>query len=175
MSIYGTSFYGSALWDLYGTAANKLYTTWNIAVRRLFNLPYRTHCRFLDDISELTHINVFLKVRFAKFIKTLLTSENILIKNMLQYTLSSTMFCTGLTLNRILLEFDIFSPSAFSSTCINVPSMILLKYNHRNDLSIEDKYHCSVIKEMINCLYDSYECGLSRDDCKFILNDLATI
>ncbi len=29
------SFYGSSLWDLYGNACNHLYTTWNIAVRRL--------------------------------------------------------------------------------------------------------------------------------------------
>lgn len=175
LSIYGTSFYGSSLWDLYGKAANRLYTTWNIAVRRLFNLPYRTHCRFLDDISELIHVNVSLKLRFVKFIISLLNSDNILIKNLLQYTMESNMFCTGLTLNRILSEFDICTPSTFSSNCIDIPGMIRRHYQQRDNLSIEDLYHCGIIKEMINCLHDSHECGLSKEECNFILNDLATL
>ncbi len=37
---HGYSFYGSSLWDLYGNACNHLYTTWNIAVRRLYELLF---------------------------------------------------------------------------------------------------------------------------------------
>ncbi len=36
---HGYSFYGSSLYDLYDNDSNKLYITWNIAVRRLYDLP----------------------------------------------------------------------------------------------------------------------------------------
>ncbi len=35
---HGYSFYGSSLWDLYDNDSKKLYITWNIAVRRLYDL-----------------------------------------------------------------------------------------------------------------------------------------
>ncbi len=35
---HGYSFYGSSLSDLYGNACNHVYTTWNIAVHRLYDI-----------------------------------------------------------------------------------------------------------------------------------------
>ncbi len=43
LKMYGCSFYGSPLWDLYSTDINCLYTYWNVALRTLCDLPYRTH------------------------------------------------------------------------------------------------------------------------------------
>ena len=37
LRIYGMSFYGCTLWNLYGNAAKKLYTTWNIHIRKIIN------------------------------------------------------------------------------------------------------------------------------------------
>mgnify|MGYP000338137030 CR=1 FL=1 len=79
LQTYGTSFYGSCLWNLYGKAATSLYTTWNIAIRKLNGVPYRTHTRFLDVISDFKHIRFSLKRRFLCFVSKLLKSTNTLI------------------------------------------------------------------------------------------------
>ncbi len=60
--IHGYSFYGSSLWDNNG---KKLYITWNIAVRRLYDLPRTTHTRLLTHIAGVPHVNLNLKYRFA--------------------------------------------------------------------------------------------------------------
>ncbi len=49
---HGYSCYGSYLWDLYGNACNHLYTTWNIAVHRLNELPRTAHTRLLCNITN---------------------------------------------------------------------------------------------------------------------------
>ncbi len=66
--IHGYRFYGSSLWDLYGNACNHLYTTWNIAESRLYELPSTTHARLLCNITNLLHVKHNLKCRFIKFV-----------------------------------------------------------------------------------------------------------
>ncbi len=61
-------FYGSSLWDLYGNACNHLYTTWNIAVRRLYELPRTAHTRLLCNITNLPHIKHNLKCRLLSLL-----------------------------------------------------------------------------------------------------------
>ncbi len=47
LQIYGTSFYGSNLWDLYSEEFMYIGKTWNVAIRKVFNVPLLIHCRFL--------------------------------------------------------------------------------------------------------------------------------
>ncbi len=55
---HGYSFYGSSLWDLYDNESKKFYITWNIAVRRLYDLPRTAHTRFLTHIAGVPHVNL---------------------------------------------------------------------------------------------------------------------
>ncbi len=38
--IYETSFYGSNLWDLYSKEFMSLGQTWNVAIRKVYNVPF---------------------------------------------------------------------------------------------------------------------------------------
>ena len=71
VSIYLTSFYGSNLWDLYDNMAEKLYSSWNIMVRMLFNIPRNTHKCLIEPISGSSHLKIKLIKRFIKFAETL--------------------------------------------------------------------------------------------------------
>ena len=175
LSTYGTSFYGSPLWDLYGDAANKLNTTWNIAIRRIFNLPYRTHRRFLGIISGLRNVTICLKLRFINFINKMLDSKNSLIRNLLNYTLCSNLSLTGLNLNRILSEFDICSPVSYSLFYKSARHLVLSAYEYKTQLTTNEMARCSVICDMISCIYKNQNCGLTNDECLFIVNDLCVL
>ncbi len=58
-------FCGSSLWDLYHNASKQLYIIWNIAVRRLYELPRTAHTRLLTHIAGVPHVNRNLNCRFA--------------------------------------------------------------------------------------------------------------
>ncbi len=45
LQIYGTSFYGSNLWNLYSKEFMSLGKTLNVAIRKVYNVPFQTHCR----------------------------------------------------------------------------------------------------------------------------------
>ncbi len=92
---HGYSFYGSSLWDLYDNDSKKLYITWNIAVRRLYDLPWTVHNRFLIHIAGVPHVNLNLKCRFAKFVYKAINSQNERITFLAKLCMYNTMLIIG--------------------------------------------------------------------------------
>ena len=67
--IYACSFYSSSLYDLYSCKLTRLYSSWNKAVRILFNLPLATHTYLIETVSRSLHPKVMLCSRFIGFHK----------------------------------------------------------------------------------------------------------
>ena len=134
LKVHGTSFYGSNLWNLYGCGATKLNTTWNIAIRKLYSLPYQTHTRYLDLISKTRHLNVVLKYRFISFVKSLTTTVNPLIHNLVTSYVFNHVSPTGLMLSRITREFD--STLSLTNDSDYIDTLKSLLYHKQNNLYI---------------------------------------
>ena len=43
LNLYASSIYGSNLWDLYSVDVERIYKSWNVTMRNVFNLPWTTH------------------------------------------------------------------------------------------------------------------------------------
>ncbi len=99
---HGYSFYGSSLWDLYGNACNHLYTTWNIAVHRLYELTRTAHTRLLCYITNLPHIKHNLTCRFIKFVNNANKSCNKKVKFLAKMCISNILSVTGCNISNIL-------------------------------------------------------------------------
>ena len=82
------SLYGSPLWDLSSSYIDRFYVSWRKAIRRIFNLPYRTHCKLLHLITQVLPIDMQLHIRTVKFLKSISMSGNDIVK-----------MCTKLCLN----------------------------------------------------------------------------
>ena len=63
LNIYGTSFYGSCLWNLYSQDVDRIYKSWNVTVRNVFSLPWTTHRYFIESVSGCAHPKTFLSSR----------------------------------------------------------------------------------------------------------------
>ena len=84
--LYAIYFCGSNLWDLFCDNTTKTCTSWNIAIRILFNLPRQTHRYLIESISESIHIKTMLCSRFVSFCNSLCNSSKLSIR--LLYNLS---------------------------------------------------------------------------------------
>ena len=54
------SFYGSQMWQLSSSELRALFTTWNIAVRRVLKLPRRAHTWTLGPLLKTEHLKTLL-------------------------------------------------------------------------------------------------------------------
>ena len=75
INIYATSFYGSCLWDFNSPEATKLFNSWNILVRIVFNIPRNSHRYFIEELTNCKHIMSTLFQRYLGFISSLLSSK----------------------------------------------------------------------------------------------------
>ena len=73
--IYGSSFYGSALWDLFSHICDKLYWVWKVAVRVGQYIPATTHRYLVEPLSGASHAKFLLCSRILKFTDQLCNSN----------------------------------------------------------------------------------------------------
>ena len=100
-NIYTKSFYGSNLYDLFSNECNRLYTSWNIAVRDCFQVSRLTHRYLIEQISQSMHPQVALCSRFINYDKSLLTSSKSSIRLLAQIKRNDKRTVHGRNLARI--------------------------------------------------------------------------
>ena len=78
--IFGTSFYGSPLWNMDCEEYMKLTRSWNVTLKMVWDLPYATHKRFLESLTEVPHLQSTLHSRYVGFANSLMESSKRQIK-----------------------------------------------------------------------------------------------
>ncbi len=74
------SVYGSPLWNYSDKVCEAFYVAWRKCIRRLLNVPPKTHCALLNIICDDLPVDVQLHKRFIKFYQSCLKSGNICIQ-----------------------------------------------------------------------------------------------
>ena len=67
ISSYALSIYGSSTWNLFSKDCDKLFNSWNVCVRNVFNVDRRTHRRLIEPISSSPHLKTLLLARQKDF------------------------------------------------------------------------------------------------------------
>ena len=75
---YSCALYGSNLWDLYGTAAGKLYRSWNTTCKMAHGLPPQCHTYIVEYYlsGPLPSLRQILLKRYVQFVQKLFSCEN---------------------------------------------------------------------------------------------------
>ena len=104
LALYNSSCYGSNTWNLYGIWARKLFTSWNISLKYIWDLPHETHRYFFEHLTDCRHLKVLLVKRFLKFVLSIFEGENELCKVLLFTNSRNVRSVTGSNLRNIELE-----------------------------------------------------------------------
>ena len=140
--IYNSHFTGSPLWNLFSNEAVKLESSWNKSVKIMYDLPYATHRKLIEPISDSQHIKRILIQRFLNFLKQIQKSSKsvtTMLLNVCKYSVRST---TGSNLRKIMLESGRDDINQLENISIDV-----IEYH---PLSDEDKWKIPIIKEIID-------------------------
>ena len=69
-SIFTLSFYGSPLWNLFGSEVERIYKSYNVAIRIAFKVNRTTRTFLIEPMTETYHPLTLLSSRFVKFHQT---------------------------------------------------------------------------------------------------------
>ena len=101
INIYATSFYGSVLWDLRGSAANTLFASWNSLIRTIWQIPNTAHRYLIEEISETKHLQAILSQRYLGFTHSLINSKKKCLSEMAKKMVYDQGSITGQNINFI--------------------------------------------------------------------------
>ena len=171
---YCTSFYGSQIWPVYKKdIINKISIRWRMALRRIWNLPYNTHCDFLPLISSQVPIDIQLKCRFLKFYRSLLESDNNLIRYMCKFMTFSYNSVMSNNLNQILYDLDIDIVELDTFSLYKIKKMYYNKWvnnvNHLYLINYKYVYDLCIMKEKV-FLSNQY-----LNECEFYIRYFCTL
>ena len=110
LNIYASSFYGSNLWDLYSSEVDRIYKSWNVTVRNVFNLPWTTHRYWIETVSACPHPKTFLSSRFVKFAQSLTSSKKSSVRYLSSLFKEDYRTLFGRTLGKIAAECGVSPP-----------------------------------------------------------------
>ena len=108
-SIYNSHFTGSVLWDLFSPESEMIETTWNTAVRKMFQLHRTTHRYLIEPVSATPHIKWSLINRFRNFIRKIKIPNKSQLQNLLGICKADCRSTTGANIRRIKHMFDRYS------------------------------------------------------------------
>lgn len=101
---YNMSFYGSVLWNLFGTESLRLEKSWNVSVRKMFHLSFNAHRYFIEPISCTKHIMYSLYSRLVKFVHKIKSCNKTVMQKLLQNVKYDCRSNTGRNLRNIMLK-----------------------------------------------------------------------
>ena len=161
--MYLTSFYGNNLWDLYDNVTQKLFSSWNIMVRMIFNIPRNTHKYLIEPISGNSHLKIKLIKRFIKFAITLSKSEKPHLKYLHDLQQNDFRSVYGRNCKNICQEARVEN--------ISEASFLDIKYEQ---IPPEEEYRFSLIEELLEMRSGRLDCNLTKKEVQCMLDILCS-
>ena len=166
--IFGTSFYGSPLWALNSEEHLKLNRSWNTVIKILWNLPYATHKRFLESLTEVPHIQSTLHSRYIGFISNLNDSKKDHLQVLFNFCQRNQLSNTGRNIHYLEQQYEVDS----LKDLINKKQVI--KKIRVNPLKDDEEWKIGIIEELSLCRRGCLEIELKDDDIDAMLEAIAT-
>ena len=167
LNIYATSFYGSNLWDLNSTEVDRIYKSWNVTIRNVFNLSWTTHRYWIETISGCSHPKTFLSSRYVKFAKSLTSCRKSSVRYLSSLCQEDNRTLLGRTLGKIAAECGV-NILALTPTIVNR----LLRYFPIPD---DEQWRVPLLMELLDVR--SNQCSienLTSDQISLIIDNICT-
>ena len=164
---FNSSFYGSVLWDLFGTESLRLDKTWNISLRKMLSLPRKSHRYFLEPISMTRHVILSLYTRFIKFTDNIRKCNKRAMVNLLNTIQYDCRSKTGSNLRQIMLK-----TGKMNVDNINLVDLQKLTYYETPSSS---NWKINFVKELIDSKFGELKVpGFHRSEIEDILKHICT-
>ena len=157
--------YGSNTWDLFSANCQKLFTSYNVAVRKIFNLPPTSHRYLLECLTGEPHLYVQLLSRYVTFVQSLLSGDCFEVRFLASLCISDVRTVLGRSMRKIADlcnhkgEIEALNAKAVKSNVsyAQVPN--------------DEKWRIGVVQNMQNVLSrKTYNYGLTTSEAKSILD-----
>ena len=165
INIFASSFYGSGLWNLSSNTCERLYKSWNVAVRVCFNVPPNTHRYLVEPLSGMPHAKSMLCTRLLKFTEQLSKSRKPVVNLLAMLSTGDRRTILGKNLGRMRMDIGGLHPSYHN----------VRKYMKYFAVPEEEMWRIHFLEELLEvCDKEMYVENFSNEETKNMMNALCT-
>ena len=166
--IFGLSFYGSPLWSLNSEEHLKLNRSWNTVVKIIWDLPYATHKRFVESLTQIPHVQSTLHGRYIGFIENLSNSKKVQLQVLFNICLHNQLSNTGQNIAYLLKEYELDDMKALIENKYHV------KTHRVNPLEDGEEWKVDIIEELSLIKKGFLEIEMDEGDIEVMLESITT-
>ena len=168
LNLYTVSFPGSCLWDLFSTDCQRIFSSYNVMLRNIFNLHRTTHRYILETLSDVPHLYVQLIARYVTFVNSLLSNDAFEVRFLSNICLSDKTTVIGRSVPMILDACDHHNLTTLTARIVKKKVMYMKIPEH-------EKWRLGIIQDRRNISNgDIQPCGLTIDQAKCLLDFACT-
>ena len=156
---YCTAFYGAQFLPINNNnVMHPLYVAWRMAVRRVWRVPWTTHCNLLPHIAGVMPPELSLAKRSIKFITKLIKSDNMTVKTITGMGLYSQHSFVGKNFRHLSAKYEMDTNNilkAWDSTCRTQVDVIRISEQIKELCFMRDSYqpfllNKSQLRDLVN-------------------------
>ena len=168
LNIFTTSFYGSSLWDIFSPECEKLFKSWNVAIRQTVDVDRCTHRYLIESISNSMHPKVMLSSRYVTFYRSLISSTKPCVRVLARLFEKDMRTVLGRTLNSLCKLSNVSDIKFLTPKCV--------KSNMRHfSIPEDEQWRVSPVTELLQVRKNSRSLpGFSTDEIKNMLDYICT-
>ena len=165
-TIYNSHFTGSQLWKFGSREMGKLESTYNRAIKIMFDLPWGTHRYLLEPLTGQPHISRILIQRYLSFIVRIESSKKGALRTLLNIVKKDSRTVTGSNLRFIMLLANKNTIEEVTKT------KVVVKYQ---EVSEENNWKPNFVKEIVDIRHKKLTVEeFEKDELDEILEYLCT-
>ena len=164
---YCCSFYGSQSWRIDSLYFLKVCTAWNKGVRRIVNVPYRTHTWMLGPLLNQSHLRYQLQHRTIRFLHGMAHSSNHIVKTCFDHAMRNANTSIGYNLALIRNKYGFNISDHTYTYCMKMSSQPKLS---RREITIIQE-----VNALLNARCGMYNLdGFNSADIDILIDLIAT-
>ena len=102
-NIYNSHYSSSTLWNLFGTGAQRIESSYNRSVKIMLGLPYATHRYLIEPLTGEKHVKKVLISRYLGFMEKIANSKKKAVKMLMETSKKDVRSVTGQNFRNIML------------------------------------------------------------------------
>ena len=162
------TFYGSNLWDLFSKNSERVYKSYNVAIRNILHLDRCTHRFLIEPLSNSIHLKTALASKFVSFHNSLITSSKKPVRFLARLVENDHRTVHGRNLSAIVQLCDMKNFSDLK------PKLVKEHLSYMPTPEAE-KWKSSMCKELLRVRGNDIEIpGFTNDEEEYLLKYLCT-
>lgn len=151
---------------LYSDEVTRIFSSWNVTVRNVYNIPWTTHRYLIEGVSNSVHPKTMMCSRLVKFLECLKSCSKGSVRYLVNLVYNDRRTLTGRTVTKIARDCDVER----STLCSSIAKSLVYRAP-----PLEEEWRLPLLKELLDVRSGHGQIpGVVLDEVNVMINNICS-